>query len=191
MSKDLHLLAGAYALDALPEGEREEFEGHLARCDACAQEVRGFREATAQLGAAVATSPPPPLRGQVLAEIRQVRQLPPEVPDLAAERRRRARPWPRLAGALAAACLVVALIAGGLAVRSQQELNRARAAGAAVAAVLSAPDARAVSGPASGGSATVVVSGSRGQLVFAAAPAAPRAGPGPDPPGPPASPRGA
>jgi len=168
--QDLHLLAGAYALDALDEGDRELFEGHLARCDACAQEVRGFRETAAQLGAAVATSPAPPrLRGQVLAEIRQVRQLPPEVPDLVAERRKRARPWPRLATALAAACLMVALIAGGLAVRSQQELNRTRTAGAAVAAVLSAPDARTASGPVTGGAATVVVSRSRGQLVFASA----------------------
>jgi anti-sigma-K factor RskA len=168
--EDPHTLAGAYALDALPEGDRELFEGHLARCDACAQEVRGFREATAQLGAAVATSPAPPqLRGQVLAEIRQVRQLPPEVPDLAAERGKRARPRPRLAATLAAACLIVALIAGGLAVRSQQELNRTRAAGEAVAAVLSAPDARTVSGPVTGGTATVVVSRSRGQVVFASA----------------------
>jgi anti-sigma-K factor RskA len=166
--EDLHTLAGAYALDALPDDDRELFEGHLARCDACAQEVRGLHEATAHLAEAVAPSPPPPhLRAQVLAQIRHVRQLPPEVPDLAVERRRRARPRSRLAAALAAACLVVALIAGGLAVRSQQELDRTRAAGEAVAAVLAAPDARTVTGPAAGGTATVVVSRSRGQVVFA------------------------
>ncbi len=158
MREDLHTLAGAYALDALPDDDRELFEGHLARCDACAQEVRGLREATAHLAH---------LRAQVLAQIRHVRQLPPEVPDLAVERRRRARPRSRLAAALAAACLVVALIAGGLAVRSQQELDRTRAAGEAVAAVLAAPDARTVTGPAAGGTATVVVSRSRGQVVFA------------------------
>lgn len=165
MREDLHTLAGAYALDALPDDERELFEGHLARCDACAQEVRGLREATAQFAVAVATSPPPPhLRAQVLARIGQVRQLPPLVPDLAVERARRR---PRLAAALAAACLIVALVAGGLAVRSQQELNRARAAGQAVAAVLAAPDAQTVTGPTAGGTATVVVSRSRGQVVFA------------------------
>jgi anti-sigma-K factor RskA len=170
MREDLHTLAGAYALDALPDDDRDLFEGHLARCDACAQEVRGLREATAHLAVAVAASPPPPhLRAQVLGQIRQVRQLPPEVPDLAVERRRRARPRSRFAAGLAAACLVVALIAGGLAIRSQQELNRTRAAGDAVAAVLAAPDARTVSGPVAGGTATVVVSRSRGQVVFASA----------------------
>src|SRR6266540_2310263 len=57
--------------------------------------------------------------------------------------------------------------AGGLAVRSQQELDRTRAAGQAVAAVLSAPDARTVTGTGAGGTATVVLSRSRGQVVFA------------------------
>jgi anti-sigma-K factor RskA len=168
--EDLHTLAGAYALDALPDEDRDLFEGHLARCDACAQEVRGLREATAQLAVAVDASPPPPqLRDQVMAQVRRVRQLPPVVADLADERRRRARPRSRLATALAAACLIVALVAGGLAIRSQQELNRTRAAGDAVAAVLAAPDARTVSGPVAGGTATVVVSRSRGQVVFASA----------------------
>jgi anti-sigma-K factor RskA len=167
--EDLHTLAGAYALDALPEDDRELFEGHLARCDACAQEVRGLREATAQLAVAVATPAPPRLRAQVMAQIGQVRQLPPLVPDLGAERRRRARPRSRLASTLAAACLIVALVAGGLAIRAQQELDRTRAAGDAVAAVLAAPDARTVTGPVAGGTATVVVSRSRGQVVFASA----------------------
>jgi anti-sigma-K factor RskA len=165
--EDLHTLAGAYALDALPGDDRALFEGHLARCDACAQEVRGLREATAHLGVAVATAPPPELRAQVLARIGQVRQLPPLLPDLAAERQRRARRRPGLAVGLAAACLALALVAGGLAVRSQQELDRTRAAGQAVAAVLSAPDARTVTGTGAGGTATVVLSRSRGQVVFA------------------------
>jgi anti-sigma-K factor RskA len=167
MRDDLHTLAGAYALDALPEDDRERFEGHLARCESCDQEVRGLREATAHLAVAVAEPAPAQLRSQVLTRIGQVRQLPPLVPDLAVERRRRARPRSRLAAALAAACLVVALIAGGLAVRSQQELNRVRAAGDSVAAVLAAPDARTVTGSVAGGNATVVVSRSRGQVVFA------------------------
>lgn len=167
MSDDLHTLAGAYALDALPDDDRALFEGHLARCEACDQEVRELREATAQLGVAVTSAPPPHLRAQVLERIGQVRQLPPVLPDLASERRKRARRRPRLAAGLAAACLAVALVAGGLAVRSQQDLDRERAASQAVAAVLSAPDARTVSGRAAGGTATVVVSRSRGQVVFA------------------------
>ena len=46
---ELHTLAGAYALDALPEGDRARFERHLVRCRACAREQRELREATARL----------------------------------------------------------------------------------------------------------------------------------------------
>ena len=49
---ELHTLAGAYALDAVPEADRARFERHLAGCDACAQEIAGLRETTARLGVA-------------------------------------------------------------------------------------------------------------------------------------------
>jgi anti-sigma-K factor RskA len=170
VNDDLHTLAGAYALDALPEDDRVRFEGHLARCEACLQEVRGLREASAQLGVAVATQAPARLRAQTLARIAEVRQLPPAVPevaDLAAERARRPRRRPLLAYGLAAACLIVALFSSFLAVRWQQDLSHERAAAQAVAAVLSAPDARTVTAPVQDGSATVVVSQSRESIVFA------------------------
>jgi hypothetical protein len=129
--------------------------------------VRGLREATARLGVAVATPPPAHLRTQTLARIAEVRQLP-----------RRCRSWrwsarrpsrrPRLGFGLAAACLIVALLSGIFAIRSQQDLDRARSASQAVAAVLSAPDARTVTGSVrAGGTATVVVSRSSGRIVFA------------------------
>jgi anti-sigma factor RsiW len=54
---DLHTLAGAYALDAISDADRAQFEQHLARCEACAAEIRGLREATATLGAAAAVRP--------------------------------------------------------------------------------------------------------------------------------------
>ena len=169
MNEDLHTLAGAYALDALPTDDREHFEGHLARCEACRQEVRGLREASAQLGMAVGGGAPARLRTQTLARIAEVRQLPPAVPqvaDVAAERTRRRR-RPVFAYGLAAACLIVALFSSFLAVRWQQDLSHERAAAQAVAAVLSAPDARSVTEPVQGGSATVVVSRDRGAMVFA------------------------
>ncbi len=168
MNEDIHSLAGAFALDALSDAERTRFEDHLATCDDCAQEVRGLREAASHLGAAVATAAPPRLRAQTLARISEVRQLPPAVADLGTARERRARRRPRFAFSLAAACLVVALISGVFAIRSQQELNRTRAANVAVASVLSSPDARTVTGTAqTGGTATVVVSRSSGRIVFA------------------------
>ncbi|MFC7739957.1 anti-sigma factor domain-containing protein [Nocardiopsis composta] len=42
MRPDVHALAGAYALDALPADEQQRFERHLASCEACAEEVRGW-----------------------------------------------------------------------------------------------------------------------------------------------------
>ncbi|WP_131764131.1 zf-HC2 domain-containing protein [Actinomadura fibrosa] len=51
---DVHALAGAYALDGLPEAERGRFEDHLGECGDCAREVRGLREVAARLGSAAA-----------------------------------------------------------------------------------------------------------------------------------------
>ena len=36
---DPHTLAGAYALDALGDADREKFEGHLGVCEACRAEA--------------------------------------------------------------------------------------------------------------------------------------------------------
>ena len=74
---DPHTLAGAYAMDAVPEPDRSRFERHLARCESCRQEVRGLREATAALAAATAVRPPAALRDTVLRAAGQTRQLPP------------------------------------------------------------------------------------------------------------------
>ena len=38
-SDDIHALSGAYAVDALDDVERAEFERHLASCAACREEV--------------------------------------------------------------------------------------------------------------------------------------------------------
>jgi PadR family transcriptional regulator AphA len=48
------MLAGAYALDAIDGPDRARLERHLARCPACAAELRELREATARLAGAVA-----------------------------------------------------------------------------------------------------------------------------------------
>jgi anti-sigma factor RsiW len=166
VNDDLHTLVGAYALDALPDPERLDFERHMTRCESCTEEVRDLVEATALLGTAVAAPPPERLRTQVLTQITTVRQAPP-VPPAVAEVRRLRRWPPRVTTILAAACLVAALVTGGVAIRAQQRLDEAEAANQAVAAVLSAPDAQTVSdrvGPK--GRATLVSSRERGQVVF-------------------------
>lgn len=69
LRRDLHSLAGPYALDALDGGELARFERHLRRCPDCTDEVRGFAATAAALAFAVAAPPPPALKGRVLAAI--------------------------------------------------------------------------------------------------------------------------
>ncbi|SER59149.1 anti-sigma factor [Actinokineospora terrae] len=169
MTADIHALTGAYALDAIPEIERAAFERHLADCDACAQEVRELQATAARLGDAAAEAPPAELKARVLARIAEVRQLPPiEHTGPAA---RRARPWAtRLTAVAAAALLVVSVSLGALLLRSQQELDDQKTQAAAMTELLSADDARFVSGSTTSGLAgTVVVSRSRGQVMLLAA----------------------
>ena len=55
LRRDVHALAGVYALDALdPGAERDWFSRHLNRCQSCASEVRGFREVATALAFAAA-----------------------------------------------------------------------------------------------------------------------------------------
>src|SRR5215471_12173544 len=111
--RELHALAGAYALDALDGAERERFERHLRRCPACEREVAGFAATAAALAAATAAEPPLGLKERVLTATAVTRQAPPEV---AGDRRREpairaARsPWlPRVAFGVGAAGLAAAV----------------------------------------------------------------------------------
>jgi anti-sigma factor RsiW len=79
MTGDIHALSGAYAVDALDDIERAQFERHLAECPACTSEVASLREASALLAETTATPPSAELRDRVLAGIASVRPLPPVV----------------------------------------------------------------------------------------------------------------
>jgi anti-sigma-K factor RskA len=97
-------LAGAYALDALDGEEKVAFEARLAMDAELRRLVDEYREAAASIGAAVADrSPPPALRGRVLAKARearaladptQVRASAPSPPAAAREARAPAEPQP-------------------------------------------------------------------------------------------------
>ncbi|MER6637199.1 anti-sigma factor domain-containing protein [Streptomyces microflavus] len=171
---DLHTLTGAYALHALPEDERREFERHLGDCEACTQEVRELSATAARLGLAVAETPPRELRERVLREITTVRQEPP-----AHGRRGRTVTTGRTgrwSGYALAACVAAAAAFGGVAVwqnqvaqDARQEANQATRQNEQLAQVLSAPDAKTTSGELTGGArGTVVVSQDRNQAVFLA-----------------------
>jgi anti-sigma factor RsiW len=169
---DIHALSGAYAVDALDDIERAQFERHLAGCEACRNEVDSLREAAAMLPETTSVSPPPALRDRVLADIATVRPLPPLVTPTGDPGRTRRR-W--VTGLVAAAAAVVALVGGGIVYdvvnddASSQNLS-------AVDQVLQARDAERFTNTFPGGvEATVVRSRSldRAVLVADGMPAAP------------------
>ncbi|MFC1404835.1 MULTISPECIES: anti-sigma factor domain-containing protein [Streptacidiphilus] len=176
-SADLHTLTGAFALHALSDRESEEFARHLSACEACDQEVRELQETAARLALAAAVTPSAEFRARVMAALPEVRQLPPLVENAGGRsfwplrRRLIQRRLPQLA---LAACLVLALVAGGFAIDAHQQEQRQRQAtaqaqsqAAALSALFSAPDASfhgaAVKG---GGSSTVVSSQLLQQTAF-------------------------
>ncbi|MFI1654720.1 anti-sigma factor domain-containing protein [Streptomyces sp. NPDC020472] len=173
---DAHTLVAAYALGALDDDERKDFDAHLRTCEGCRQEAAEFEATTARLAAAVSQPPPAVAKAQVMAAIDGVRQLPPRVPApgvapaLGGFVRRRAVSWALAAG-------VAAAVLGGVAVWQtqngqdlEQQARQAQEQLDAVSAVLAAPDARTVHGKAANGAlTTVVASDQRNQAVFTAA----------------------
>ncbi len=166
---DLHTLTGVYALDALEHAERERFEHHLQRCQPCSHEVRGLHETATRLALAVAEPPPPELRERVLTAVARTRQNPPVVEQRPLPQPR-ARWIPRLAVAAAAVGVAAAVVLGITQSATQSRLDRVQAQEQAIEAVLTAPDARIVTGRTSvGGTATVVFSEASHKMIFTAA----------------------
>jgi hypothetical protein len=164
---DPHMLAGAYALDALRGAEQDRFTRHLQRCQACADEVRRLREVATAMAFAATTEPPDALRGRVLTVAARTQQLPAEVPRLQPRRRSLV---PRLAAAAAAAAITAAAVLGVVQVNTERQLDQARAQSQAIAAVLAAPDARILArSTTAGGIATVVLSAARRELIVTTA----------------------
>jgi anti-sigma-K factor RskA len=174
MTVELHTLTGAYAAHALGAEERADFEAHLDDCTDCRQETRELIATAARIGEAEYDAPPPELKARVMAEISRTRQLAPlggvggAVVELGA--RRRNKLTLAVAAAVAALAIVGGGIAGGVALHERQQNHRVEADSAAIASVLSAPDARTIlaNGP-DGSRGTAVVSDIRHSAVFSAA----------------------
>lgn len=167
MSSDIHALSGAYAVDALDDSERAQFEKHLAQCAACRAEVQSFRETTAIMAEAEAEpAPPASLRVGVLAAISQVRPFPPETPAAPTREpgssvvtlRRRMLPM------LVAAAAVLVLVAAGAFAWHPWSSGRTTPA----EQVLAAPDAVKVTEklPGGAGELTLVRSASLNRAVM-------------------------
>ena len=89
--ESVHALSGAYAIDALEDDERDAFEHHLARCEDCRHEVASLQEAAALMTIETQVAPPPGLRDRLLADVAQVRPLPPTTPRPEVATRHRSR----------------------------------------------------------------------------------------------------
>ena len=139
---DVHALAAAYALDAVDDAEREDFEAHLVGCEPCRHEIQGFASTTALLATTVERPPPPELRGRILAAAAATRQDAPVV-SLASRRARGAR-------FLSVAAALLLVVTGALSVVTVQSGRRAQRA-EQVAAIVGAPDAHLVQLTVQGG----------------------------------------
>src|SRR5258706_7844540 len=168
---DLHVLAGAYSVDAIDDdSERARSGPHLGRCRQGSDEGRGMTATTTRLGFAASAAARPQVRTHVLAAVSRTRQLPPVVDHGSVPGEPRPRRVPRSAWVAVATSLAVIVVLITMLVRTQSELDKARARDAAVAAVLAAPDARVITQATSaGGSATAVYSLARHALVVALA----------------------
>ncbi len=192
MNADIHGLSGAYAVDALDDVERAEFERHLGQCPECQDEVASLRAAAVELTHASAAAPPPALRDSVLRQVSTVRPLPPVTGRTgssagpAAEqpaplgvpatvtplesRRRRVKPMTWLVAAAAAAVLLI----GGI-VWSPWDGDQPQQPLTATEQVIRAKDAQRYEKVIDGAKATIVRSVSLGKAVIIAEdmPAAP------------------
>lgn len=147
MTDDLHSLSGAYVVDALTEQEHRDFGVHLDRCATCREEVASLQEITPLLAETVAVEPPPSLRADILARVREAPQEPPLVAEdggssdgsepaeeLATVLPLRPR-WRSRGAALAAAAAL--LVGGGITWQAVDQVTTS-----ASDEVLAAPDAR-------------------------------------------------
>jgi anti-sigma-K factor RskA len=164
---ELHLLTGAYALDALDDVERAGFERHLRSCPACEIEVIEFHEATARLADRAEVAPPPYLRDAVLDQIARTRQVAPGAPGARHVEPHRPSSRRILATAVAAVALVGTVALGGVMWQAQRTAHNQVAVASKLTQVLTDPNRTEVTGKsAAGGTAAVVAA--KGTAVFAA-----------------------
>lgn len=177
MEKQLHLLTGAYALNAIDSAERADFERHALSNPETLEEVRSLSATAALLAYGTpAQAPPVELKTNVMAAIRNSRQLPASqvVRDISSGKRssrsepnvRDRRKWMPVISAAAALVLFAGVGLGGWAIGQNsshgdqaKELSAAQSQQQAVLAIMASPDAKvATTAIANGGTVTVASS---------------------------------
>lgn len=189
MEKQLHLLTGSYALNALERSEREEFERYALTDTQTLEEVRSLSETAALLAYGTPSeAPPAALKADVMAAIRNTRQLPASsvVRDISSAKRHPARraasqtikgrrsPWlPALSAAAALAIFAGVGVGGWVAgqnatqrdmeeklVAMEAQQKAAAAQQEAMLSIVGSPDAKiATTALSDGGTVTVASSG--------------------------------
>lgn len=180
---DIHTLTGAYAVDALSSDEREQFERHLAGCEACRTEVRELQATAARLGGAEAEEPPASLKHAVMDQVRRTPQEPPRAgsegtPSPRSRDDRSAgssatvvpiqpRWYERMLAPAAAVLVLVVIGLTAVIANLNARLDDLEALTTPVAEVLTAPDAITLSAAGPGESTMrLVASPTRGEGVF-------------------------
>ncbi|MHA7306353.1 anti-sigma factor [Arthrobacter sp. TMN-49] len=189
MEKQLHLLTGSYALNALESSERNEFERYALTDAETLAEVRSLSETAALLAYGTASeTPPPALKADVMAAIRNTRQLPASsvMRDISSAKRHpsqratsqinkgKRNPWlPTLSAAAALAIFAGVGVGGWVAgqnatqqdmeeqlVAMQEQQKAVAAQQEAMLSIVGSPDAKiATTALSDGGSVTVASSG--------------------------------
>ena len=185
---DLHLLAGAYALGALSDAERAEFEEYLETSEEARAELASLTDTAVVLGlASTPVEPPASVKESLMARIAVTPQLaaqdsqdaPEDVPDVvsldsarairaagesSAESRAKARWFRRPATYLTAVAAAAAIVLGGTAYASITSNVQQSAVSSDFTTISAAPDAQRASEPVEGGGkATLVWSNSLGR----------------------------
>lgn len=166
---ELHLLMGAYALDALTADERADFEKYLEGSEEARAEVASLTDTAVMLGlASEPVQPPAALKARILAQVAATPQLAPipeaDVVDIRsaidsrATAKAHARWFARPAAILTAAAASLVLIAGGAVLGVVNAPTPSQTGQASALAELSAADdvQHATSGVAGGGNATII-----------------------------------
>jgi anti-sigma-K factor RskA len=177
---DAASLSGAYALNALSDAERKQFEDHLAESPESRNEVTELTDTAVLLGLAVQPeAPSAALRDSIMSKLDATPQLPREVaPDAEqagggaqngrAEQKARARWFSRPVAALTAVAAAIAIIVGGGVIANTIASNTFQQQQAdQLAAIYAAEDSqRADVEIPGGGTATLVWSGELGESAL-------------------------